>query len=269
MADLSQIAELITKHLPPSADRVRVRPLDEPGRVWAAALGVECLVMNEAAECDATLAADLGLLPHLTLRPGGRAIFLLSNETRPLSDLATVLAAAGLIRILTEPVLDGACVLARGEQPSMDSAATWRVPDRNAVLAALGMDVTVIPAGQPLPRYLHLLVHQEPPSRGWEPSDPGPVTWDAVTIRRKATDEPVLLGFSSLVKAVAFMKPAVLAGAMPGVNMLPRYRGETAAGWGIALLVNPAFEALRDDSRYEFGSPPLRVDPRLEDKVRE
>jgi hypothetical protein len=90
-----------------------------------------------------------------------------------------------------------------------------------------------------------------------------------VTIRRKATDESVLLGFSSLVKAVAFMKPAVLAGAIPGVNTMPRYLGETAARWGIAVLVNPAFETLRDDSRYEFGSPPLRVDPRWEDKVRE
>ena len=151
----------------------------------------------------------------------------------------------------------------------MDSAASGRVPDRKAVLAALGTDLTVVPAGQPLPRYLHLLVHQEPPSRGWEPSDPGSVTWEAVTIRRKATDESVLLGFSSRVRAVAFMKPAVLAGAMPGVNTMPRYRRETAAGWGIAVLINPAFETLRDDSRYEFGSPPLRLDPRSEDKVRE
>ena len=81
--------------------------------------------------------------------------------------------------------------------------------------------------------------------------------------------EPVLLGFSSLVKAVAFMKPAVLAGVIPQIGKMPRYRGETVAEWGLPVLLNPAFEMLREATRYDFESQPLRVDPRLEDKVRE
>jgi len=260
---MSDIVELIAKHLPPSADRVRVRPLDMPARAWATALTAEHFVrLCDEGECDATLAADLALVSQVRLRPGGRAIFLLSGETRSLSDLAAILSEAGFTRILTEPVLGGAFVLARGE-PRSD------VADRSAEVAALGTDLTVARSVQPLPHYLHLLVHQEPPSRGWEQPDPASITWDAVTVRHKATGESVLLGFASLVKAVAFMKPAVLAGAIPNINKMPRYRGETVARWGVPVMVNPAFEVLREDHRYDFGSPPLRVDPRLEDKVRE
>ncbi|HKZ86314.1 MAG TPA: hypothetical protein VJ793_22005 [Anaerolineae bacterium] len=68
---------------------------------------------------------------------------------------------------------------------------------------------------------------------------------------------------------MAFMKPAALAGALPDVNKLPRFGGETVAGWGMPVLLNPAFETLREALRFQFGSPPLRVDPRLEDRVRE
>ncbi|MGH2592035.1 MAG: hypothetical protein ACRDGG_00815 [Anaerolineae bacterium] len=263
MPDLSQIAQVIARHLPPSADHVRVRPLDTPARAWATALTTEHFVrLCEEGECDAALAADLALVSQVGLRPGGRAIVLLSGETRSLSDLAAILSEAGFARILIEPVLDGAFVLARGE-PRSD------VADRSAEIAAPGVDLTVARSVQPLPRYLHLLVHQEPPSRGWEQPDPASITWDAVAVRKKATGESMLLGFSSLVKAVAFMKPAVLAGTIPNINKMPRYRGETVAGWGAPVMLNPAFEVLREDNRYDFGSPPLRVDPRLEDKVRE
>ncbi len=259
----SEIVDLIARHLPPSTDRVRVRALDAPARDWVNALVAEYdAEMCDDRECDAVLATDLALLPQVSLRPGGRAIFLLPGETRSLPDLAAFLSAAGLTHILTEPALDGACILARGELPAS-------APDRSAAAAALGTELTVVPAGQRLPRYLHVLVHQQPPSRGWEQPDPASITWHAVTVRDRANGQSLLLGFSSLVKAVGFMKPAVLAGAIPDVNKLPRYRGESVAGWGMPVLVNPSFEALCDGAQYEFGSPPLHIDPRLEDKVRE
>lgn len=264
MKDSAAVAELIAKHLPPSVDRVRICPLDAAARDWAAALAAGHFVgVVDAGECDATLASRLESIEPLNLRPGGRAIFLLSNEPRSLVELAAVLRQAGFTRILTEPVLDGAFILARGEPASHTSL------DRNAEVAALGKAVIVVPAGGQLPRYLHLLVHQEPPKRGWEQIDPASITWDAITAHNRVTSQTVLIGFSSLVKAVAFMKPAVLAGAIPDINRLPRYRGETVSGWRVPILLNPTFEALKADPRFTLDAPALRIDPSLEDRLRE
>lgn len=263
MPELREMAQVIARHLPPSAERVRVCPLDAPSRAWAAALAAENFaVLCEEDECDATLAADLTLVSLVRLRPGGRAIFLLPGEARSLPDLAAILAEAGFTRILAEPVLGGAFTLARGEPRST-------VLDRPAEARAPGADLTSARPDQPLPRYLHLLVHQEPPARGWEQPGAASISWEAMTVRDRTNAQPVLLGFSSLVRAVAFMKSAVLESAIPNINKLPRYRGETVAGWGLPVMVNPTFEVLCADTQYEFGTPPLRVDPRLEDKVRE
>jgi hypothetical protein len=263
MADLQEIADLAAKHLPPSAERVRLRPLDERAREWAEAVAAATFAqVSDEGECDAVLGARLARLPDEALRPGGRVIFLLSEETRPLDELASVLAEAGFVRILVEPVLDGAFILARGEPRS-------EVPDRSALVAALDTGLSVVPSGGPLPRYVHLLVRQTPPTRGWDSAGPTPVTWEAMTVRDTASGESVLIGFSSLTKAVAFMKPAALAGALPDVNKLPRFGGETVAGWGMPVLLNPAFETFREELRFQFESPPLRVDPRTEDRIRE
>ena len=263
MADLREIADLVAKHLPPSAERVRLRPLDERAREWAEAVAVGHFAqVSDEGECDAVMGAYLARLPDVALRPGGRAIFLLSDETRPFDELAAALIKAGFVRILIEPVLGGAFILARGE-PRSDAL------NRNALVAGLGAELSVIRAGDALPRYLHLLVRQAPPTRGWDPADSTPVTWEAMTVRDAASSESILMGFSSLVKAVAFMKSAALAGALPGVNKLPRFQGETVAGWGMPVLLNPAFETLREATRFQFGSPPLRVDPRWEERLHE
>lgn len=263
MTTLNEIVDVIARHLPPSADRIRLRPLDQTARAWADALSVRHFVVRvEAGECDAALACDLAPILGMRLRPGGRAIFLLSGESRPLDALAAILQSAGFTRLLIEPVLDGAYILARGE-PISDAM------ERDAELAASNVDLIAIAPGEPLPRYLFLLVHQEPPSRGWDQPDIALIAWDAVTLRERSSGRTVLLAFSSLVKAVAFMKPVALMGAMSNVNKMPRYRGETVAMWKTPVLLNPAFEVLRTDGRYDFDAPPLRVDPSLEDKVRE
>jgi hypothetical protein len=263
MAEPKIVADLIAKHLPPSVDRVRLRALDAASHAWVSALtAAHAVVLADAGECDATLAADLALIPQVKVRPGGRAIFLLASERRSLPELAALLGDAGFTRILVEPVLDGVFILARGEP--LRTAREYPAGD-----AASEVDFSVIRAGGQLPRYVHVLVRQEPPARGWEQLDPASIVWEAMTVNDAATGQVTLLGFSSLVKAVAFMKPAALAGAMPRVDKLPRYRGETVASWGVPVLLNPTFEALHSAARFAWGSPPLQVDPRAEDKIRE
>ena len=181
-SELYAIADLIAKHLPPSADRVRVRPLDATAREWMHGLARRHYVRAcESGSCDATLGADLVALP----------------------------------------------------------------------------------------RFLHLLVQQTPPARGWDQPDPASIRWQATTVRDTVAKRIMLLGFSSLVKAVGFMKPAAMAGAVQEVNKLPRYRGEVVAGWSMSVLLDPDFERLRENARFTFESEPLRVEPRLEDKIRE
>src|SRR3972149_6834493 len=117
--ELTKIAELIAKHLPPSVDRVCVHPLDETAHAWARALiENEFAVVCDDGECDAALASDLAQVPQVRLRPGGRAIFLLPDETCSLAELVAALQQAGFTRILTETVLEGAFLLVRGEPPS-------------------------------------------------------------------------------------------------------------------------------------------------------
>lgn len=262
MAEPHDIVDLIAKHLPPSAERVRVQALDDAAREWARLLtDRHAATVCDAGRCDAALGTTLAVLPRVSLRRGGRAIFLLAGETRSLPDLTAVLQAAGFHRLLTEPVLEGGYVLVRGELAV--------VADRESADAAPGGDWRIGSDTESLPRYLHLLVHQQPPSRSWEHIDPESITWEALTVRDVSTGERLLLGFSSLVKAVAFMKPAALAGAVPEVNKLPRYRGEVAAGWALPVLLDAAFERLRQDARYTLESEPVQVDPRLEDKLRE
>jgi hypothetical protein len=263
MPTQDEIAAVVVKHLPPSVDRVRVRPLDAAARAWANALTRSYFVaIVDTGACDATLGTDLSLLPHVALRPGGRAIFLLASGRRSLSELAAILSDAGFTRILAEPVLGGVFTLVRGE-PRLAAV------EHPAEISVQSDELLAPVAGDRLPRYLHLLVHQEPPLRGWEQPAPAAIVWDALTIRDRAGDRRLLLGFSSLVRAVEFMKPAAVSGAFPEVNKLPRYRGDTVAGWAMPVLLNPAFEALRADDRFAFDAPPLRVDPRLEDKLRE
>jgi hypothetical protein len=68
----------------------------------------------------------------------------------------------------------------------------------------------------------------------------------------------VLLMFSSLLKAVAFMQAAILAGAIAGVNKVGKFPAEAARGWPLPLTLNPTFEAV---SGLAAG-PALAVDPR-------
>ena len=262
MPEILEITQLILKHLPPSADLPNGYACDERSRCWVTALERQGhITLNERQAIDSVIASDMTFAVEamMRLRPNGRAIFLLPNTAEAISEtLVETLASAGFVRILMEAVLDNTYVLVRGERPTEYTSTI----NRMATIAQ-----TVSNAIEPLEpkqaaeqyRFLYLLVQQHPPVRGWEQT--AQTTWRAKTVRDAATDRVVLLAFTSLPKAVAFMQPAVLAGAIQNVNKLPRYDMDQFLKWGLPLIVNPTFERLSEDDHFEFQSPPLEVDP--------
>jgi hypothetical protein len=263
MPELLEITQLILKHLPPSADRPRVRPLDDRSRRWCLALDrARDVQLIAESDCDAVVASDIVLVQNATsiLRPNGRAIFLVPNtEQVALETLIEALTSAGLVRILAEPVLGDAFLLARGECPTEHQRPT----DRIAAIAQLeASPIVIADLLEIVGRYphLHLLVEQQPPSRGWDDKPPGAI-WHALTVRDVQSNQIVLPVFTSLPKAVAFMQPAILAGAIKTINKLPRFESDRLLEWRKSIIVNPTFAALREDPRFDFNSPPLEVDP--------
>lgn len=61
-----------------------------------------------------------------------------------------------------------------------------------------------------------------------------------------AGGQPVLLVFSSLVKAVAYMQGAGLAHQSEGVNKIGKFPAAVAQAWVLPLTLNPEFALVRD-----------------------
>ena len=262
MPEFLAITHLILKHLPPSADVPNVHACDEVSLRWAMSLEWQGhITMNDQQAIDGVLASDVSFAEEAArrLRPNGRAIFLLPNTPEVSSEaVVRALTSTGLMRILTEAVLDGGYVLARGER----STDQPRPVDRMAAIAGAAAGVIeLIEPEKAAEQYraLHLLVQQNPPTRGWD--EGVTLTWHASTVRDVRTDRTVLLGFTSLVKAVAFMQPAVLAGAIRNINKLPRYEMVHLVKWGLPVIVNPAFEILRADPHFAWDAAALEIEP--------
>ncbi len=263
MPELLDITTLILKHLPPSASIPNVQVCDEHSRRWSMSLERQGhITLDDDRPIDGVLASELSFAPKAVsvLRPNGRAIFLVPN-TVDISPEAVIqtLTEAGLVRILIEAVLDDAYLLARGERPTEHARPTARIA-AIAQLTANAIEVTEAAEIAKQYQSLHLLVRQDPPTRGWTDAQPD-LTWQAITVRDTQIDRVVLLAFTSLTKAVAFMQPAVIAGAISNVNKLPRYEMDQFLKWNLPLIVNPTFEALREDQRFDFQSPSLEIDP--------
>jgi len=236
---------MFAKHLPPSAGRPRVLALDAP----AAA---------ELAEAAEVTAGDLAALPagpfdavvgeagpfHLAalalrLRPGGRLILLAAGAPEA---LLAALTEAGLIHCLVEHHRHGAVCLYRGERPPTgDSRA------RQQALAGVALTTP----------HVFLLVNQTPNKPAWKLAPDEALTWQAATVLDPATGAPTLLAFSALVKAVAYMQRAILAGTGPRVNKVGKFPASAAAGWPLPYVLNPEFETLKSVP----AGPPLSVDP--------
>jgi hypothetical protein len=186
---------------------------------------------DAAAACDVDLTAELLAACLDALRPGGRLIVGLSSG-RASAEPVTLLESAGYTRVLVEAVLAGS-VLLRGEKPHTEARTVDRIQqvadrdDMNTVANFNG-------------RYVHLLIRQTPNKPVWVLRPGEVVEWRAAAIA--GDDEPMLLAFSSLPKAVALMQPAVMQGIIVDVNKVGKFSRATAQAW--SLLLNPDLERI-------------------------
>jgi hypothetical protein len=266
---------VFARHLPPSAGRPRVLALDP------------ATASELAPVADLTLAAPGGWPPgpfdavagqaapepetlqalRARLRPGGRLILAAAGAP---DALLRALTESGLIHCLVEAAGDEpgaaaegpgpALVLYRGERPPLGSSL-----DRTQSLAReaspAGRSALPVIDHQALPPtpFLHLLITQTPNKPVWRLAPGEGVTWHAATLVEPASGRPALLVFSALVKAVAYMQRAVLAGQLAGINKVGKFPAAAAAGWPLKLIYNPAFE----QAQAAAPGPALPVDPQL------
>ncbi|MDX2136615.1 MAG: hypothetical protein SF123_00850 [Chloroflexota bacterium] len=256
------LIDSMTKHLPPSGATLRLLDIGgAAGEHLTARRGdldiTAIQVIDAASIADDSMdaIAVVGVLsPSLLsaalriLRPGGRLIAV-DAEGQPDAAHVQTLEGAGYVRILVERPAespDGSGVLLRGEKAhtSADTLARIRVASaRDDVLT----DLSSYPG-----RYLYLLIRQSPNKPVWALRDGEILTWQAVML--DLPSGAMLLAFSSLAKAVAFMQPAILAGRIRDVNKVGKFSRETAQGWETSLLLNPSDEIL---ARYTQSLLPI------------
>lgn len=247
---------VMAKHLPPSASTLRLLDLDgASGDIMSAWRGdlyvahVPPLELGPArlapAAFDAVVAYDVEFSPELlrealnALRPGGRLINLQSRGQVSQSQ-AQMLRDSGYTRILVEPALDGLGVLMRGERAHDTSNTSKRI--RSIAQA----DGDLLELERYAGRYLHLLIQQRPNKPVWKLSPDETITWRAAAVEQGARQ--ILLAFSSLPKAVAFMQPAVLTGLIRDVNKVGKFSRSTAKSWLWDLMLNPTLDSIQGQS---------------------
>jgi hypothetical protein len=223
------------RHLPPSAGLPRVLALD-PAAALALPPGVQVLSADPAGLPSGSLDAIVGCTGPAgcarwldLLRPGGRLILACAENSQTLID---ALAGAGYIHCLVEP--DGDLTLYRGERPPAGTPL-----ERISTLSAQQ------PRPERLPPFLYLLISQTPNKPAWKIEPGETLHWRAATALGPHEARPVLLAFGSLVKAVAFMQPAVLARALAGVNKIGKFPARLVQSWGMPFTFNPTFDELR------------------------
>jgi len=275
---------LFPKHLPPSAGLPRVLALDAQTAAELAGLAEMTVALGldewPAGPFDAIAGPaapeQLAALSQ-RLRPGGRLI--LTHEAAP-ETLLAALTAAGLIHCLVEP--QGPLSLYRGERPpegspierqqslaaSLAEAAPAHPPrianyEHLPPTSVRGLPITnyelpITSYSELTTPYIFLLITQTPNKPAWKLSPGELVEWRAATVLPAAGAQPVLLGFSSLVKAVAYMQGAVLAGRLAGVNKVGKFPAAAMQAWPVPLALNPSFEQARE----------LGPGPQLEVQVR-
>jgi hypothetical protein len=253
MADPHLYIEVIAKHLPPSASTLRL--LDHGGATRHVLgnlrddLEITPAVGRDEANwsvapntMDAFVALDTQFedirfleAALRVLRPGGRLIGIRS-EDNPREAYVRMLENAGYTRILVEAVYNG--VLIRGEKPHTEQ----RTLDRIQQVAS--RDANLLDLASYSGRYLHLLIRQTPNKPIWRLAPGEQIQWQALALENGSA--PVLLAFSSLPKAVAFMQPAIMAGRIKDVNKVAKFSRETARQWTLSVLLNPRIGTLED-----------------------
>jgi hypothetical protein len=241
----NELLAVMRKHLPPSATHLHL--LDIGGMSHFGERDFEVTIVNGAAAswrlapfafdavvaCDVDLTADVLAACLDVLRPGGRLIVAQSTG-RVSADQVKLLEDAGYTRVLVEAVLAGS-VLLRGEKPHTEQ----RTMDRIQQVAGRDSAATLTDFKG---RYVHLLIRQTPNKPVWALRPGELVEWHAAAI----TDDngPLLLAFSSLPRAVAFMQPAVMQGIIRDVNKVGKFSRAAAQDW--PLLFNPDLDSIAD-----------------------
>ena len=247
---------VMAKHLPPSSSTLRLLDLDGMSGSLLAQSRKDLRVCHipasdlaargvASAAFDAVLAYDLDLsVPLLisslgALREGGRFIALQPRGAASESHWRC-LQDQGYVRILVEPALDELGVLMRGEKPHATADTVARI---QSVAHADGDSLDLAHFSG---RYIHLLIQQCPNKPVWKLAPGEKIAWRAAAIRRDSA--PVLLGFSSLPKAVGFMQPAVLAGLISDINKVGKFSLEQARALEWDIVLNTTHDSLRDQT---------------------
>ncbi len=210
------------------------------------------------------------------LRPGGRLI-MLNPADRPfpfrrlhqrftLEQVAAHLDDAGFARVLSERVADGYGILSRGEKPYPNLSTVQRIAQTAArdepkqVSEALQV-VNTGQLGEAIRgRFVYLLIRQTPDKPAWAVQHGEPIRWQAAMVNDER-EQPSLVMFTSLSKAVEFMQPAVTGGVLHGINKVAKFEKSRAARWSADALINPQFEILRNSPRFTFKGVQMDVDP--------
>lgn len=252
----SHFVAVMAKHLPPSASTLRLLDLDgsSGGTLanWRADLETSHVMPSELDNAglapdsfDAVVAFDIEIDAQLlsellnVLRPGGRLIMLQSRDSVSESQ-ARILRDQGYTRLLLEPALDGIGVLLRGEKPHLTADTVERI---HSVAQA---DGDLLDLDHYAGRYLHLLIQQLPNKPVWKLTRDETITWQAAAINCGLRH--ILLAFSSLPKAVAFMQPAVLQGVIRDVNKVGKFSRATAKSWTWDVVLNPTMASVQGKS---------------------
>jgi SAM-dependent methyltransferase len=175
------------------------------------------------------------------LRPGGRFLALTPSLSNNPQHYANLLIDNGFARVLSEVLAAG--IFFRGEKPY---AAALSTAERIAV-AATTTDAAEVLQGHQLTdvrgRYLHLLIKETPNVPVWRRSPDDMLTWHT-PVFETPTHPQLVVAFTSLPKAVAFMQRAVLDGVVQDVNKIAKFRKDIAAEWPFSVLLNPDIDAV-------------------------
>ena len=247
--------EAMAKHLPPSASTLQLIDLDgQAGDVLKgrrADLEIQVLSADDPISwqinddsVDAVVAFNVSLEIDLlnrilkVMRPGARFMAVLSSR-QVSEDYVKLLEKQGYVRILVEPAVTDLGVLIRGEKAHLTTDTMQRIQDV-ATSDADMLDLEVFKG-----RYVHLLIHQTPNKPVWKLGADEKIRWQAIAVERNG--QQIMLGFSSLPKAVGFMQPAVLDGVIQDINKVGKFSKETASGWEWSVLLNPTLDSIRDE----------------------
>ncbi len=245
----------MAKHLPPSASNLRLLDINghagdflserrEDLDIQSLAIDTLSISTIDDDSVDSVVAYDIPLETPLLnsvlsmMRSGGRFIVVLPRGQAS-EDHVKLLENHGYVRILVEPAVDGLGVLIRGEKAHTTDNTLERI-QQVATSDADMLDLDTFKG-----RYVHLLIRQSPNKPVWKLEPNEQLSWEAVTIERQG--EMILLGFSSLPKAVGFMQPAVVDGVILDINKVGKFSKQTASTWTWKVLLNPTLDSIRDE----------------------